>query len=207
MCFHFLLKEQQLTFSLSSVTLCAVKNSQCLHSTAAACTGASWKLLYLFSKRWNLRWGSCRVKFQISFFLLPFVLLDLLCKGYTIKICLSPFSHPFSSSWLTVLSVSCFLGGLDPLHPWWAATQPPASCGCSSAWHWEWPCPHPQLGWGKHWLGYPYVQAFNSLVWFSGLVGWNFILANIAGRAVSKLCLRQNGLFPFPVWDLELLMM
>lgn len=80
-----------------------------------------------------------------------------------------------------------FIGGLDPLHPWWAATQPPTSCGCPSAGHWEWPCPHPQLGWGKHWLGYPYMWALNLLLWFS-CVGWNFILAKIAGRAVSKVC-------------------
>lgn len=88
---------------------------------------------------------------------------------------------------LTVLLIFFFIGGLDPVHPRWAATQPPTSCGCPSTWHWEWPCPHPQLGWGKEWLGYPYVGVLNLLLGFS-CVGWNFFSAKIAGRAVSMVC-------------------
>lgn len=93
----------------------------------------------------------------------------------------------FPLIFLTVLLISLFIGGLDPVRPWWASTQPPTSCGCPSTWHWKWPCPNPQLGWGKDWLGCPYVGVLNLLFRFS-CVEWNFLLAKIAGRVVSKVC-------------------
>lgn len=112
-----------------------------------------------------------------DFFYLVFVKKNIIWSKYVF----------FPIIFLKVFLIFLFIGGLDPVHPRWAATQPPTSCGCPSTWHREWPCPHPQLGWGKDWLGYLYVGVLHLLLKFS-CVGWNFLLAKIAGRAMSKVC-------------------
>lgn len=123
---------------------------------------------------------------NFSFSLLLY--LNFRVVGIQLKCAFFPSLLPSSSSWLTVFCISGFIGWVDPLHPRWTAAQPPASRGCPSTWHWEWPCPHPQLGWGKHWLGLPLHVGSQLAALIYSVVVWNFLLAKIAGGAFCKVC-------------------